>query len=87
MKKIILLNILFFNLIYSQQTPAPDQDKSILIFGAVAHIGNGETIKNSIIGFSDGVIDLVAPSDSNILSENIKKYDTVIDATNFHVYP
>ncbi len=87
MKKIILLNILFFNLIYSQQTPAPDQDKSILIFGAVAHIGNGETIKNSIIGFSDGVIDLVAPSDSNILSENIKKYDTVIDATNSHVYP
>ena len=87
MKKIILLNILFFNLIYSQQTPAPDQDKSVLIFGAVAHIGNGETIKNSIIGFNDGVLDLVAPSDSNILSENIKKYDTVIDATNFHVYP
>ena len=87
MKKIILLNILFFNLIYSQQTPAPDQDKSVLIFGAVAHIGNGETIKNSIIGFNDGVLDLVAPSDSNILSENIKKYDTVIDATSFHVYP
>ena len=51
MKKIILLNILFLNLIYSQQTPAPNQDKSVLIFGAVAHIGNGETIKNSIIGF------------------------------------
>ena len=33
MKKIILLNILFLNLIYSQQTPAPDQDKSVLIFG------------------------------------------------------
>ena len=45
MKKIILLNILFLNQIYSQQTPAPDQDKSVLIFGAVAHIGNGETIK------------------------------------------
>ena len=87
MKKIILLNILFFNLIYSQQTPAPDQDKSVLIFGAVAHIGNGETIKNSIIGFNNGVIDLVAPSDDNILTENIKKYDTIIDATNSHVYP
>ena len=87
MKKIILLNILFFNLIYSQQTPAPDQDKSVLIFGAVAHIGNGETIKNSIIGFNDGVIDLVAPSGDNILTENIKKYDTIIDATNSHVYP
>ena len=87
MKKIILLNILFLNLIYSQQTPAPDQDKSVLIFGAVTHIGNGETIKNSIIGFNNGVIDLVAPSDDNILTENIKKYDTVIDATNSHVYP
>ena len=51
MKKIILLNILFFNLIYSQQTPAPDQDKSILIFGAVAHIGNGETINQFISSF------------------------------------
>ena len=71
MKKIILLNILFLNLIYSQQTPAPDQDKSVLIFGAVAHIGNGETIKNRIIGFNDGVIDLVAQSNTNILKENI----------------
>ena len=87
MKKIILLNILFLNLIYSQQTPAPDQDKSVLIFGAVTHIGNGDTIKNSIIGFNNGVIDLVAPSDDNILTENIKKYDTIIDATNSHVYP
>ena len=87
MKKIILFNILFFNLIYSQQTPAPVQDKSVLFFGAVAHIGNGVTFKNSIIGFNDGVIDLVAQSDTNILTENIKKYDTIIDATNSHVYP
>ena len=87
MKKILLLNILFLNLIYSQQTPAPDQDKSVLIFGAVAHIGNGETIKNSIIGFNNGVIDLVAPSDDNIFTEIIKKYDTIIDVTNSHIYP
>ena len=58
MKKIILFNILFFNLIiYSQQTPAPIQDKSVLIFGAVAHIGNGQTIENSVIGFNNGTID------------------------------
>ena len=89
MKKIILFNILFFNLlIYSQQTPAPIQDKSVLIFGAVAHIGNGQTIENSVIGFNNGTIDLVAQSVGSILTDsNIKKYDTIIDATSSHVYP
>ena len=95
MKKIILLNILFLNLIYSQQTPAPTQDKSILIYGSTAHIGNGQTIKNSVIGFTDGVIDLVASTDGISSNEilmmfsdsNNKKYDTIIDASNSHVYP
>ena len=95
MKKIILLNILFLNLIYSQQTPAPTQDKSILIYGSTAHIGNGQTITNSVIGFTDGVIDLVASTDGIWSNEilmmfsdsNNKKYDTIIDASNSHVYP
>ena len=95
MKKIILLNILFLNLIYSQQTPAPTQDKSILIYGSTAHIGNGQTINNSVIGFTDGVIDLVASTDGIWSNEilmmfsdsNNKKYDTIIDASNSHVYP
>ena len=95
MKKIILLNIFFLNLIYSQQTPAPTQDKSILIYGSTAHIGNGQTIKNSVIGFTDGVIDLVASTDGIWSNEilmmfsdsNNKKYDTIIDASNSHVYP
>jgi hypothetical protein len=86
MKKIILLNILFFNLVLAQQTPAPDQDKSILIFGATAHIGNGETIENSLIGFTNGKIDLVSIN-SNENSYYKSKYDTLIDATNHHVYP
>jgi len=86
MKKIILLNILFFNLVLAQQTPAPDQDKSILIYGATAHIGNGETIENSLIGFTNGKIDLVSLN-SNENSYYKSKYDTLIDATNHHVYP
>ena len=72
MKKIILLNILFINLIYSQQTPAPTQDKSVLIYGATAHIGNGEAIKNSVVGFTDGVIDLVASTDGSWSNEKLK---------------
>ena len=95
MKKIIILNILFLNLIYSQQTPAPTQDKSVLIYGSTAHIGNGEAIKNSVIGFTDGVIDLVASTDGIWSNEilmmfsdsNSKKYDTIIDASNSHIYP
>jgi imidazolonepropionase-like amidohydrolase len=95
MKKIILLNILFLNLIYSQQTPAPTQDKSILIYGSTAHIGNGQTINNSVIGFTDGIIDLVASTDGIWSNEILmmfsdsknKKYDTIIDASNSHVYP
>ena len=84
MKKIILLNILFLNLSFSQQTPAPNQDKSVLIFGATAHIGNGEVIKNSLIGFSNGKIDLISVNGDAI---NDVEYDTIIDATNSHIYP
>jgi len=95
MKKIILLNVLFLNLIFSQQTPAPNQDKSVLIFGGITHVGDGEIINNSVIGFTDGKIDLIASSEGNWTNEklvvfsdsNNKKYDTIIDASNHHIYP
>ena len=95
MKKIILLNLLFLNLIFSQQTPALDQDKSVLIYGGITHIGNGELINNSIIGFTDGKIDLIASSDGNWTIEklnqfsdsNNSKYDTIINVTDHHIYP
>jgi imidazolonepropionase-like amidohydrolase len=95
MKKIILLNLLFLNLIFSQQTPAPDQDKSVLIYGGITHFGNGELINNSIIGFTDGKIDLIASSDGNWTIEklnqfsdsNNSKYDTIINVTDHHIYP
>ena len=95
MKKIILLNLLFLNLIFSQQTPAPDQDKSVLIYGGITHIGNGELINNSIIGFTDGKIDLITSSDGNWTIEklnqfsdsNNSKYDTIINVTDHHIYP
>ena len=66
-----------------------------MIYGSTAHIGNGEAIKNSVIGFTDGVIDLVASTDGIWSNEilmmfsdsNSKKYDTIIDASNSHIYP
>ena len=95
MKKIILLNVLFLNLIFSQQTPAPNQDKSVLIFGGTTHVGDGQVINNSVVGFTEGKIDLIASSVGtwtneilNMLSDsNNKKYDTIINASNHHIYP
>ena len=95
MKKIILLNVLFLNLIFSQQTPAPTQDKSVLIFGGITHVGDGQIINNSVIGFTEGKIDLIASSEENwtdkllnmFSDSNNKKYDTIIDASNQHIYP
>ena len=95
MKKIILLNVLFLNLTFSQQTPAPTQDKSVLIFGGITHVGDGQIINNSVIGFTDGKIDLIASSEGNwtdkllnmFSDSNNKKYDTIINASNHHIYP
>ena len=41
-------------------TPSPKQSKSVLILNGIAHIGNGEKIENSAIGFKDGKLTLVA---------------------------
>ena len=50
MKNLILIS-LFLNLFAHTvaQTPAPDQNKRILLYGGIAHIGNGEVIENSLI--------------------------------------
>ena len=43
----------------AQQTPAPEQDRSILIVGGTAHLGTGDVIIDAAIGFRDGKIDYV----------------------------
>jgi len=68
----------------SQQTPAPAQSQPIMITGATAHLGNGEVIENSIIGFENGKITVVGKADASMdNSKNWKK----IDATGKHIYP
>ena len=67
----------------AQPTPAPEQEGSILIVGATAHIGNGDMIENSAIGFEDGVITYVGSA----ATVDKKKFNEVIDATGKHVYP
>ncbi len=87
MKNILLtftLSILFLGTLIGQQTPAPAQSQPILITGATAHLGNGEVIENSVIGFETGKLTIVGKADAQIdNSKNWKK----INATGKHIYP
>ncbi len=65
----------------AQQTPAPKQSEQVAIFGATAHIGNGEVIENCTIIFTDGKITAIG---SDLMAPTI---GTMIDAKGKHVYP
>jgi len=66
-------------------SPAAKQQQSILLFGATAHLGNGEVIPRSAIGFRDGKIDMVlAALDARMDST---QYDTVIYLQGKQLYP
>jgi len=69
----------------AQQITAPKQSKSILILNATAHLGNGEVIENSAIGFNEGKLILVA--DATTIRLATDAYDTIIQASGKHVYP
>ena len=71
------------NLSFSQNTPAPKQSESILIVGATAHLGTGEAIENSAIGFENGKITFVGKADAVDKSTFTK----VINAEGKDVYP
>ncbi|MFO0359100.1 MAG: amidohydrolase family protein [Flavobacteriales bacterium] len=65
--------------------PAPAQKKSVLIMNATAHIGNGEVIENSVVGFKEGKITFVA--DARTVRIDMSAYDTIIQASGMHLYP
>ncbi|MBA4275563.1 MAG: amidohydrolase [Flavobacterium sp.] len=87
MKYIYILALVLMVSIHTkaQQTPAKKQTKSVLILNATAHLGNGQIIENSAIGFKDGKITLVA--DSKLIKLSKDAYESTIDATGKHVYP
>jgi imidazolonepropionase-like amidohydrolase len=72
-------------LVYGQGAPAPIQTKKILLLNGKAHIGNGEVINLSAIGFEKGKITMVKDALTNTI--NKKDFDTVIDIKGMHVYP
>ncbi len=88
MKRVLLvlftLPVCFF---CSAQNPAaaPPQTLRILYMGAVAHLGNGEVIQNSVVGFEKGKIKLI--TDATIVRIDRTAYDTIINIQGKHIYP
>jgi len=88
MKKIITLisSVAFATFSFAQNpAPANKQTESILVMNGTAHLGNGQVIQNSVLGFENGKLTLVgdvatAPVDKS-------KYKKVIDASGKHIYP
>ena len=83
--KLLLVFCASVQITNAQQIPAPKQTKSVLILNATAHLGNGQVIQNSAIGFKDGKLTLVA--DASTIRLAAGAYDTTIDASGKHVYP
>ncbi len=82
--KYAIITLFFFMGIQmnAQQTPAGKQSTPITIEGAVAHLGNGEVIENSLIMFAEGKLTYVGDA-----TTRIARTGKVIDAKGKHVYP
>lgn len=87
MKKIIQLLFILFAVELNSQNPIPGdkQTKSILLMNGILHVGNGNVIENSLVGFKNGIIDLVA--DAKITKIDKSKFDTLINLEGKHIYP
>jgi imidazolonepropionase-like amidohydrolase len=83
----LLIAFNFLVLISFAQNPAPAkaQTENILIMNATAHLGNGQVIQNSAIGFENGKLILVA--DATTIKFDKSKYKKVIEASGKHIYP
>lgn len=80
---ILILGVLSTVLAIAQPTPAPEQTASTLILYGTAHLGTGDVLENSAIGFRDGKIDYVG------FARNVDRarYDRIIEAKGEHIYP
>jgi imidazolonepropionase-like amidohydrolase len=65
--------------------PAGEQKLRILYTNGTAHLGNGQVIDKSAIGFENGKFKLIA--DITTIRIDRTAYDTIIDISGKHVYP
>jgi imidazolonepropionase-like amidohydrolase len=85
-KQIYILMVAVFVTTFAwaqRPVPAKPQSKPIALTGGVAHLGNGQVINNSVIGFDKGKLTIVADASTN---PNLSGYE-VININGKHVYP
>jgi imidazolonepropionase-like amidohydrolase len=87
MKNIITIILLSvgFSVIAQVETPAPPHKGKILLLNGIAHLGNGEVIKNSAISIEDGKFAIVA--NAAVIKIDFNSFDTVIELRGKHIYP
>lgn len=87
MKKIlsILLALVALNMNAQVETPGKEQEASILLLNATAHLGNGKVIKNAAIAFEKGKLTMV--SDASSIKIDFSQYGKVIKMKGKHIYP
>lgn len=84
MKKVLFILYSLVSIALLAQTPAPNQKKKIMLYGATAHIGNGEVIENSLIILEDGKISTIEDaSNIRIDMSDVEYYDVI----GKHIYP
>lgn len=82
MKNYILLFVITLSYtLLGQQTPAGEQEQSILITNAVVHKGDGTVLEQGAVGFDKGIISFVGPTST------APPYQKTIDAEGKHLYP
>ena len=86
MKNLITLVLTCAVLSASAQIPSPGNvaEKTVVLAGGTAHLGNGEVLENAAIGIENGKITFVKAVGTIRLNP---KEATIIDVTGKHVYP
>ncbi len=79
-----MYKIAFALIVFSSSLLAQNKNH-VLLMNGVAHLGTGQVLENSYIGFKDGVIDLVG--DARVMKLDLTKFDTVINLYGKHIYP
>lgn len=79
--------LLFFTASVFAQRPVPadSSGKRILLYGATAHIGNGQVIEMSAIGIERGKLSFVM--DAKGFKPDPRSFDTILYINGKHVYP
>ena len=80
----ILLICSIFTVKAQNPIPGKAQTKPIILYGATAHLGNGQVIQKSIIVFDKGKIVSVAAANADLPKDDNAE---VINITGKHVYP